>query len=58
MYTFMAEPLLNILCLLQIIPRKVTFQDFLNAVETHRHTVTETELMKFDAFTKKFGETG
>ncbi|KAK3583644.1 hypothetical protein CHS0354_021380 [Potamilus streckersoni] len=42
----------------KIIQREITLADFLKSLQTHRRTVTDTELQKFENFTQKFGEKG
>ncbi|XP_022341531.2 uncharacterized protein LOC111135601 [Crassostrea virginica] len=39
-------------------PREVTLSDFLSALKTHRKTVTQEEIQKFENFTKSMGEQG
>ncbi|XP_062588736.1 uncharacterized protein LOC134250400 isoform X1 [Saccostrea cucullata] len=39
-------------------PREVTLNDFLSALKTHRKTVTQDEIQKFENFTKSMGEQG
>ncbi|KAL3847969.1 hypothetical protein ACJMK2_018857 [Sinanodonta woodiana] len=42
----------------KIIQREITLADFLKSLLTHRRTVTDTELKKFDNFTQEYGEKG
>lgn len=42
----------------KILPRKTELSDFLKSLQTHRRTVTESELQKFKDFTHTFGEQG
>ncbi|XP_061190417.1 uncharacterized protein LOC133198325 [Saccostrea echinata] len=39
-------------------PREVTLNDFMAALKTHRKTVTQDEIQKFENFTKSMGEQG
>lgn len=39
-------------------PREVTLNDFLSALKTHRKTVTQEEIQKFENFTRSMGEQG
>ncbi|XP_060594592.1 vacuolar protein sorting-associated protein 4B-like [Ruditapes philippinarum] len=42
----------------QIKPRQTELSDFLKSLQTHKQTVTDTELQKFQDFTNNFGEQG
>ncbi|XP_041367723.1 vacuolar protein sorting-associated protein 4B-like [Gigantopelta aegis] len=42
----------------KIVPRDVSLLDFIKSLQTHRKTVCEEELQKFEHFTKNFGEHG
>ncbi|XP_053403562.1 vacuolar protein sorting-associated protein 4B-like isoform X2 [Mercenaria mercenaria] len=42
----------------QIKPRQTELSDFLKSLQTHKQTVTESELQKFQDFTNNYGEQG
>ncbi|XP_050399483.1 uncharacterized protein LOC126816803 [Patella vulgata] len=42
----------------KIQPREVSHRDFIKSLQTHRKTVSDEELKKFETFTKCYGESG